>query len=160
MNKSRDEKGRYKKTITDEVFEGFAVYQDRKGYKIIWMDGKDVRLHVLVWERVNGQKPKGYEIHHIDENKGNYSLGNLQLLSHSDHQRVHAGWIMTEGEWTHKPCTGCGDVLSIDDYYKRKGVTPSPKCKPCHSKQTREWALNNPEKRRRIALDHYYRNKK
>lgn len=160
MNKSRDEKGRYKKSVSDEMFESFAVYEDRKGYKIIWLDGKDVRLHVLVWERANGPRPKGHDLHHIDEDKGNYNLDNIQLLTHSDHHKVHAGWIMTDGEWTHKPCTSCGDVLPITDYYPRKGMTPVPKCKSCHCKQTRQWALNNPEKRRRIALDHYYRHKK
>lgn len=160
MNKSRDEKGRYQKTTSGEMFDGVSVYEDAKGYKFIWLDGKGVRLHVLVWERVNGAKPKGNEIHHIDGDKGNYDLSNLQLLTHSAHQRVHAGWIMTDGEWSHKPCTGCGDVLPIEQYYPRKGMTPAPKCKSCHCKQTKQWALNNPEKRRRIALDHYYRTKK
>ena len=37
--------------------------------------------HVLVWEAFNGPIPDGYEIDHIDDNKQNNQLSNLQLLT-------------------------------------------------------------------------------
>jgi hypothetical protein len=160
MNKSRNRDGTFSRRLSGEMFEGFAVYSDSKGYKCIWIDGRDVKIHVFVWERVNGEKPKGHDIHHMDENKANYSLDNLQLLSHSDHQKIHAGWIKTSGEWSHKPCTQCGDVLPIGDFYPRKGYTPSAKCKPCHCEQTKKWQSNNPEKTKKIKLKSYLKHKR
>lgn len=38
-------------------------------------------MHRLVWEAFNGAIPEGYEIDHVDENKGNNSLGNLRLMT-------------------------------------------------------------------------------
>ena len=159
MNKSRNKDGTYKKRIDGEMFEGFAVYEDNKGYKIIWLDGKDVKIHVFVWERENGIKPKGYEIHHLDHNKGNYSLDNLELLTISDHRRVHAGWLRFGNAWSHKPCTKCERVLPLSDFYPRRGHTPSAQCKPCHCKTTAKWAKKNPEKRKEIGNAWYHRNK-
>jgi len=159
MNKSRNKDGKFTKRASGDMFEGFPVYNDAKGYKCIWIDGKNVKIHVYVWERENGEKPKGYDIHHIDKDKGNYSLDNLQLLTHSDHQKIHAGWIMTDSEWTHKPCTGCLKVLPLSSFYPRKGYTPSAKCKQCHCEQTDKWAKKNPERRKEIGLKHYYKNK-
>lgn len=159
MNRLRNKKGQITARVGGERFERFAVYSDAKGYKLISINGKDIFIHVFVWERVNGKKPEGHEIHHKDGDKSNYSLNNLELLSISDHRRTHAGWIKTEGKWSHKPCTKCVKVLPLEDFYPRKGCTPSARCKPCHCEATRAWALNNPEKRKKIGLDYYYRNK-
>ena len=37
--------------------------------------------HVLVWEAFKGEIPEGYEVDHIDDNKQNNQLSNLQLLT-------------------------------------------------------------------------------
>ena len=47
------------------------------------------RVHRMVWEHVNGKIPKGYIIHHIDENKKNNSISNLQIMKKKDHDRLH-----------------------------------------------------------------------
>ena len=40
---------------------------------------------------------KGYDIHHIDENKMNNSLSNLIYLTHSEHTKIHSnGKILSE----------------------------------------------------------------
>ncbi len=159
MNKSRTKNGRFGKRLDGEMFGNYPVYLDAKGYKLIWLGGRDVKIHVYVWEMAHGPKPKNHEIHHIDHNKGNYSLGNLILLSNSDHRRIHAGWKMLDGEWTHKPCTTCKKILKLSSFYPRKGFTPSSRCKKCHCEITKEWAKKNPEKRREISLKHYYKQK-
>lgn len=41
-------------------------------------------VHRLVWETFMGDIPEGLEINHIDHNKLNNSLSNLELVSHSD----------------------------------------------------------------------------
>lgn len=140
-------------------YDGHKVYYDSKGYAVIWLDGRDQKVHVLEWERHNGPKPSGHEIHHRDRNKSNFELSNLELLTHSDHQKVHAGWIRDGMEWTAKPCTTCGKVLPLADFYPRKGYTPSANCRECHCLKTLAWGQANRDKRRAIGLAYYYRKK-
>ena len=42
-----------------------------------------------VWKRLVGPIPDGYHIHHLDGNPANNSLDNLQMLSASDHAKLH-----------------------------------------------------------------------
>jgi len=144
---------------SNEKLDGFSVWTEPKGYKAIWINGKSIKAHIYVWEKHNGPKPKGYDIHHIDEDKANYSIDNLELLSKSDHQKVHAGWVRELGVWVAKPCNKCCSVKPLSEFYPRKGYEPTALCKPCHCEQTHEWAKKNRIKRRKIALDYYYRNK-
>lgn len=138
----RNSKGQFIKGSNGNDYRGWGIWYDSKGYPCIWIAGKDVRLHVYVWEEANGNKPEGFDVHHIDFDKSNYSLDNLELLSHSDHMRVHAGWIKTNGEWTHKPCNRCKKILPLSDFYPRKGFTPSALCKVCHNKTITEKHAN------------------
>jgi hypothetical protein len=46
-------------------------------------------LHRLIWEKYNGPISKGYHIHHIDDNKLNNRLNNLECLSDSAHSSLH-----------------------------------------------------------------------
>lgn len=41
-------------------------------------------VHRLVWEAFKFPIPKGYEINHIDHNKKNNFLSNLELVTHSE----------------------------------------------------------------------------
>jgi hypothetical protein len=142
-----------------EKIDGFSVWSDKKGYKVIWVDGKSIKVHVYVWEKENGPKPLGFDIHHKDYDKGNYKIENLELLSKSDHQKIHAGWLKVDGRWHSKPCAGCGVIKNLCHFYVRKGYTPSALCKPCHCKKTSLWAENNKKRRKEIALAYYYRKK-
>lgn len=58
------------------------------------------RMHVYVWEYYNGKVPKGYQVHHIDMDKSNNCIGNLQLLTKSEHMKLH-GKLLTDKqrEW-------------------------------------------------------------
>lgn len=40
--------------------------------------------HRLIWEKANGPIPKNHNVIFIDQDRGNLSLDNLALLSHSD----------------------------------------------------------------------------
>lgn len=45
----------------------------------------------LYWELLNGRSiPNGYDVHHKDENPGNDTSSNLELLKDEDHHRHHA----------------------------------------------------------------------
>src|SRR5690349_5370469 len=48
-----------------------------------------VRLHRAVWEQVHGPIPKGYHIHHINGNKTDNRLENLELLTRGEHSSRH-----------------------------------------------------------------------
>lgn len=52
-------------------------------------NGNDIhtRIHRLVAQAFIGEIPKGYQVHHIDGNKQNNRIDNLEILSPSEHAR-------------------------------------------------------------------------
>lgn len=54
------------------------------------------RMHVYVWEYYNGTIPDGYEVHHMDFDKSNNDISNLQLLTQSEHRKLHADLLTEE----------------------------------------------------------------
>lgn len=71
-------------SIDTEFGKGYSM----KGYIYIYVNNKP--LHHLVWEKHYGKKvPKGYQIHHKDKNKTNNDINNLQLISASEHTKLH-----------------------------------------------------------------------
>lgn len=47
------------------------------------------RLHIAVWKYHNGEIPKGYHVHHIDEDRTNNQIENLGLLPARLHLSFH-----------------------------------------------------------------------
>lgn len=89
---------KYDKTKKHAYFNGYTFTRDEKtGY---YLSSKNIknnkrqRLHVYVWEYYNGDVPKGYEIHHKDENKYNNEISNFELLQSLKHRRLHADEFM------------------------------------------------------------------
>ncbi|MFM9414394.1 HNH endonuclease signature motif containing protein [Peptococcus simiae] len=60
--------------------------------------GERKRLHRYVWELEKGRIPKGYHIHHIDGDKNNNRIDNLQLLKGEEHASLH-GVAKTQEEY-------------------------------------------------------------
>lgn len=58
------------------------------GYYAHTMD-RSRYLHRDVWEHHHGPIPPGLEVHHIDHDKANNAVENLELLSKSEHARLH-----------------------------------------------------------------------
>lgn len=53
-------------------------------------EGGECRLeHRYIWEKHNGVIPVGMVIHHKDNNRGNNNIGNLEMMSKSEHRRYH-----------------------------------------------------------------------
>lgn len=74
------------------ILDGYKFRKDKKtGYYLssVAINGKRKRLHIYVWERENGTIPKGYQIHHIDHNKDNNSIENLEMLTSKEHTQRH-----------------------------------------------------------------------
>lgn len=53
------------------------------------LGGKRKRLHIYVWEKHNGEIPKGFHVHHLDKDKSNNNIDNLTILSGSKHSSLH-----------------------------------------------------------------------
>ena len=58
-------------------------------YPAIFLNGKNVHIHRLEWEKYNGAIPKGFIIHHKDENKLNWNIENLEMIKRSEHIGKH-----------------------------------------------------------------------
>ncbi len=53
-------------------------------------EGGECRLeHRYVWEQHNGVIPVGMIIHHIDRDRSNNKIGNLKMMSKSEHRKYH-----------------------------------------------------------------------
>lgn len=71
--------------IYSKRYNKFNDYINKNGYNDI--SGKLV--HRVIWECVNGEIPYGYDIHHIDGDKENNSIYNLEMIEHKEHISEH-----------------------------------------------------------------------
>lgn len=53
-------------------------------------NGNRSLLHRDIWEHHNGKIPEGYDIHHIDCDKSNNNIENLECLPKSEHTRLYS----------------------------------------------------------------------
>ena len=74
--------------MLNKTYEGHNVYMSGK-YPAICLNGKNAHVHRLEWEKHHGKIPDGYIIHHKDEDKTNWNIDNLEMISRSDHIMKH-----------------------------------------------------------------------
>lgn len=61
------------------------------GYRLVHVNGKQVREHRVIMERIiGGPLRAGEVVHHINGNRSDNRVSNLELhTSHSDHMKEH-----------------------------------------------------------------------
>ena len=67
------------------------------------------------------------------------------------------------GQWIKKPCKHCKQLLELNLFYQRKGLTPSNVCISCSRKISKEIRINSEEFREKKKLylkEYYQKNKK
>ena len=126
-------------------------------YHGLIVDGERVTLHRYVWEKANGKIPLKMVIHHVDGDRFNNRLENLELMTYFNHKRIHAGWLRDEGGWTHKPCPNCG-LKPLSEFYKQGGGYQS-KCKPCNLVHNAKYAEKHKEQIKKSKLRYWHRAK-
>ena len=65
------------------------IYIDLDGYLNVKIDNKRRLIHRLVYEYFSNDFNPNYHIHHIDGNKQNNHIDNLECISPSEHNRRH-----------------------------------------------------------------------
>lgn len=102
-----------------------------------------VKMHRYIWEQANGPIPEDMEIHHVDGDRHNNDLTNLQLVTRHEHRRLHNGWTRgVDGRWL-KLCPGCGLMKDAErDFYQRSRGRPVVRCKPCQSQHAKDSKSN------------------
>lgn len=112
--------------------DGYKFRRDKKtGYFLSSkrINGKRKRLHVYIWEKENGTVPKGFHVHHVDEDKYNNELNNLMLIEGVEHVKKHSEEYTPE---------------RIESAKKNLIEKAVPKSKEWHrSKEGREWHKKN-----------------
>lgn len=80
--------------------DGIRFYFKPEGYyKADHAKYGGITMHRYVWERHHGGIPSGFHVHHIDGDKANNEISNLEVLSASEHSTHHGGtnkWVGSE----------------------------------------------------------------
>lgn len=93
-------------------------YKDTVGYRVcklsVGENGKrsTVSAHVIQWVKHNGPIPDGLEVNHIDVDKENNRLSNLELLTHRENLQ-HA--YRVKGNWSCAAETSAATKLTWAD---------------------------------------------
>ena len=105
-----------------------------KGYRRIWVTENGKRRmameHRVVWELHNGPIPEGMQIHHIDGDKLNNDISNLECVYPTEHKRIHSNAVEREDGW-YKVCGRCRKEKHQSLYYFCKRGWIGAECKQC-----------------------------
>ena len=100
--------------IIDDEHQRFGdmiYHKDSNGHFSVGGGG----VHRAIWSYFVGEIPNGYVIHHVDENKANNAIENLQCLTKAEHDKIHRQQKLAAREKTFI-CSECGrEYREIDN---------------------------------------------
>lgn len=111
------------------------------GYWVNTSTGKNIRLHrerLRIELGLTQEQMKRYDVHHIDGNKDNNDIHNLQLINKVKHATIHAKTQVNEK--IIKVCEYCGEEYQSSSNVAHKQRFCSAKCK---ARYRRANGLNN-----------------
>ena len=136
------------------LVDGYRVYERSNGYaSIVLGRSKEKLLHVYFMEKhLNRSLVKNEHVHHINQNKLDNRLENLQLVSDcGGHQREHAYERLRALGGTpgvHKYCPSCDEVLPLELFPNAKSTYDGKYgfCKACSCARVRAYVKANKSK--------------
>lgn len=92
LMKSHKVKTRLKKILPFYIYNGykFTISKSTGYYRCTIPKMGRVLLHRYVWETERGKILDGYDIHHIDEDKTNNIIDNLECLPKTEHTKKYS----------------------------------------------------------------------
>lgn len=93
-------------------------------YRKIKIAGRTYSLHRYVWEQAYGPVPEGYVVHHVNHDKLDNRLENLQLMTHAEHSRHH-----NDRHPRRKICVTCGESYEPAATHRNRQQTCSWECR-------------------------------
>lgn len=106
-------KGYLKHHLDKDGYLRYAIFSRKTTYNL--------RVHRVVWEIFNGKIPEGMTVDHIDGNKLNNNIENLQLLSPMENARKS-----NSKEWTVISPTGEQSIIvNLKGFCKQNSLHPS-----------------------------------
>lgn len=95
---------------------------DKYGYKRVRVNGIYVKEHRHIMEQHLGRKLGVAEkVHHKDGNKLNNAIENLEVISQSEHAKMHMTGVTRAAvnrSATHRRCGRCKEVKTLEHFYK------------------------------------------
>ena len=80
-------------------YKGKKFYRKPNGYYKLPYEHGGTYMHRFVWADIHGEIPPGYHIHHINGDKSDNRIDNLECIQASKHTRLHSRsskWIGSE----------------------------------------------------------------
>lgn len=129
---------------THQRFNGVNYRRNKRG----WYQTPYTALHIEVWKFHRGDIPKGYEIHHVDCNKDNNQIENLQCVTRAEHVQIHLEIKRAQGLIAPKKpsliCSRCGKSFTSE------AKEPPDMCAACR----RELAPPKPKPQKKVKPFH------
>jgi hypothetical protein len=70
-----------------QILDGVKFTLRNHGYYAATTGNREL-MHRYVWRKRHGDIPENHDIHHVDRNRANNDISNLELYSKSDHARL------------------------------------------------------------------------
>lgn len=88
--KTNGVKLRTKKVLPFIIYDGIKFTANDNGYFRATRRDKHISLHRYKYTKEIGPIPKGYDIHHINGDRQDNSISNLECLSKSEHTKKYS----------------------------------------------------------------------